>query len=277
MNGRVCLVTGATAGVGFETALGVAREGAHVVVLGRSAERSRAAVERIRRQTDSETVECVVADLSIQSEVRRVAAEIVERYPRLHVLVNNAGGLFLNGQQSADGIEMTLALNHLAPFLLTRLLLPRLTASAPSRIVNVSSMAHVGARIDDGDLRFPGWTGYQRSKLANLLFTYDLARRLEGTGVTVNALHPGLVDSEFGKNNRGLFRLVRPLVYRFAISPAAGARTSVYLACSPEVEGVTGKYFVRYSPRRSSRASYDRAAADRLWQASSAMTGLPPD
>lgn len=277
MKRRVSLVTGATAGVGFETALGIARQGADVVVLGRKADRSRTAVDRIRRLTGNANVDFIVADLSIQADVRRAATEIAERWPQLGVLVNNAGGLFLNGQTSADRIEMTLALNHLAPYLLTRLLVPVLEGNAPSRIVNVSSMAHRGATIDFDALRFGGWKGYQRSKLANILFTYELARRLDGTNVTVNALHPGLVNSDFGKNNSGPFRWVRPLVYGFAISPAKGARTSVYLACSPEVDGVTGKYFVRCRPRRSSRASYDRGAAERLWKVSGEMTGLPAD
>ncbi len=277
MKGKVCLVTGATSGVGFETALGIARRGARVVVVGRSLERSTAAVERIRQQAGNPDVDFLVADLSTQAEVRRLASEVAGRYPRLHVLVNNAGGLFLNGQVSADGIEMTLALNHLGGFLLTRLLLPILKAGEPSRIVNVSSMAHRGAKIDGEPLHFAGWKGYERSKLANILFTYELARRLEGSGVTVNALHPGLVASGFGMNNRGLFPLVKPLVDLFAISNERGARTSVYLACSADVEGVTGKYFVKCRPRRSSRASYDRDAAARLWQVSSAMTGLPAD
>lgn len=275
MTGRICLVTGATSGVGYETARAVARHGATVVVVGRSAERSRDAVDRIREQTGNTNVEFLVADLAAQREVRRLAAEFAERYARLHVLVNNAGGLFLNGQVSPDGIEMTLALNHLSYYLLTRLLLPMLKASAPSRIVNVSSMAHYGTRIDFANLHFGGWGGYKRSKLANILFTYELARRLEGTGVTANALHPGIVNSGFGRNNSGLFRLVRPLVYSLALNNEQGARTSVYLACSPDVEGVTGTYFTRRRPRRSSRASYEADAATRLWDLSAAMTGLP--
>jgi NAD(P)-dependent dehydrogenase (short-subunit alcohol dehydrogenase family) len=270
-------VTGATSGVGFETARGIAQQGATVVIVGRSLERSRTAVERLRRQTGNPNVDFLLADLSAQADIRRLAGEFEQRYARLHVLVNNAGGLFLNGQVSADGIEMTLALNHLGYYLLTRLLIPLLEASAPARIINVASVAHVGARMDFPTLRFNGWKGYKRSKLANILFTYELARRLEGKGVTVNALHPGLVASGFGMNNRGLFPLVKPLVDLFAVSIEQGASTSVYLACSPEVEGVTGKYFVRCKPGRSSRASHDPDAAARLWQVSSAMTGLTAD
>lgn len=277
MRGRICLVTGATSGIGFETARGIAQRGATVVIVGRDLERSRTAVDRIRQQTGNLNVEYLVADLSIQAEVRRVAAEFEKRYSRLHVLVNNVGGLFLNGQVSADGIEMTLALNHLGYYLLTRVLLPVLKASPPARIVNVASLAHVGTDIDFRTLEFGGWKGYKRSKLANILFTYELARRLEGTGVAVNALHPGLVASNFGTNNHGAFPLIKPLVNWFAISNEEGARTSIYLACATEVEGVTGKYFARCKPQRSSRPSHDPTAAARLWRMSAEMTGLTAD
>lgn len=273
----ICLVTGATSGIGYVTAREIARQGATVVGVGRSVERSRAAVDRIRNQTGNPRVEFLVADLSSQPEIRRLAGEVKARYPQLHVLVNNVGGLFLNGQVAPDGTEMTLALNHLGPYLLTRLLVDVLKASAPARIVNVASVAHLGARIDFANLRFGGWSGYQRSKLANVLFTYELARRLQATGVTANALHPGLVNSGFGLNNRGLFAFLRPLAYFMAIDNERGARTSIYLATSPEVDGVTGRYFVRCRPRRSSGASYDRADAGRLWNVSAEMTGLPAD
>jgi NAD(P)-dependent dehydrogenase (short-subunit alcohol dehydrogenase family) len=274
---RICLVTGGTSGIGFETARGIARHGLTVVVVGRSLERSRAATDRIRGESANPHVDFLLADLSVQADVRRLAAAFRERYSELHVLVNNAGGMFLNGQTSPDGLEMTLALNHLAGYLLTRLLLDLLKASAPARVVNVASVAHVGARIDFSNLRFGGWGGYKRSKLANVLFTYELARRLEGTGVTANSLHPGLVASGFGMNNRGLFPLIKPLVDCVAVTNEEGARTSIHLACSAEVGGVTGKYFVKCRPRRSSGASYDRAAAARLWEMSAGMTGLPID
>jgi NAD(P)-dependent dehydrogenase (short-subunit alcohol dehydrogenase family) len=276
MRGRVCLVTGATGGIGLATACGLARQGATVVIAGRSLERGRAAVERIKAEGGPDA-EFLLADLSSQPDVRRLAEEFSRRHASLHVLVNNVGGLFLNGQRSPDGVEMTLALNHLGPYLLTRLLRDVLIASAPSRVVNVSSLAHLGARLELPDLRFAGWRGYKRSKLANVLFTYELARRLEGTGVTANALSPGLVASDFGRNNRGPFRLVRPLVYAFAPGCESGARTSVHLAAAPDLEGVTGKYFTRCQPRRSSRASYDRAAQARLWELSASLTGLPAD
>ena len=274
MKGRICLITGATAGIGLETARGIARRGATVIIVGRDRERCRAATDLIRNQTGNKNVDFLVADLSMQEEVRQLTVQLKSRYPQIHVLVNNVGGLFLNGQTNASGVELTLALNHISYFLLTNLLLDTLKASAPARIINVSSFVHTGVRIDFSRLQWGGWKGYKRSKLANILFTYELARRLEGTGVTANALSPGFVASNFGKNNSGYFRLVRPVVYSFAIGLEQGARTSIYLACSSEVEGVTGKYFAWCKERRSSRASYDRAAAAELWRTSAEMTAL---
>ena len=277
MGERLCLVTGATGGIGLETARGIAQHGWTVVIVGRNLEKSRTTAAQITEQTGNPHVEFLVADLSIQAEIRRLAEEFKERYSHLDVLVNNAGGMFLNGQVSADGIEMTLALNHLGYYLLTRLLCDLLKASAPARIVNVASVAHFGARIDFANLQFSGWRGYKRSKLANILFTYELARRLEGTGVTANALSPGLVASRFGMNNRGLFPWIKPLVDCFAVSNEQGARTSIHLACSADVEGVTGKYFTGCRPQHSSAASYDRAAAVRLWEMSARLTGPATD
>lgn len=274
MRDRICLVTGASSGIGFETALGIARRGATVVLVSRADERGWAAVARIRDASGNPRVDFVRADLSSQADVRRLAEDIRGRYLRLHVLVNNAGGLFMNGQVSVDGIEMTLALNHLGGYLLTRLLLPMLTAGAPARIINVSSVAHTGRRIDLTRMSCAGWKGYGRSKLANILFTYELARRLAGTGVTVNALHPGLVASGFGMNNTGLFPWVKPFVNLLAVRNEEGARTSVHLACAADVEGVTGKYFVKGRPVDSSPASYDERVAAHLWEVSAAMTGL---
>ena len=232
------------------------------------------AASLVAERASNSNVDFLVADLSLQDEIRRLAAEAKARYPRIHILVNNAGGLFMNGQTNRAGIEMTLALNHLAYFLLTNLLLETLKASAPSRIINVSSLAHIGVRIDFSNLRWGGWKGYKRSKLANILFTYELARRLANSGVTANTLSPGLVASNFGKDNRGLFRICRPLIFSVAISEEQGAQTSIYLACSPEVEGVTGKYFVKRKEKRSSDVSYDRDSAARLWRVSAEMTGI---
>ena len=277
MKDRVCVVTGATSGIGFETARGLAKLGATVVLVGRSPEKCASAVARLRRETGNPSVESLVADLSIQADIRKLAEELGRLYPHIHVLVNNVGAVFMNGQVSAEGVEMTLALNHLGYYLLTRLLTPVLQASAPSRIVIVSSFAHFGARITPPDLDFSGWGGYQRSKLANLLFSFELARRLAGTGITVNALSPGYVASGFGLNNRGLLATLKPMMNVFAVSNETGARTSIYLASSPELDGVTGKYYTRCTPRRSSRASTDRAAAARLWEMSAGMTGLAAD
>ncbi|HEV8652081.1 MAG TPA: SDR family oxidoreductase [Actinomycetes bacterium] len=277
MRGRICLVTGATSGIGAVTAEELAGRGATVVMIGRSAERTAATVDRIRRRTGSSTVEHLLADLSAQRDVRQLADQFTARHDRLHVLVNNAGAVFIRRHLSPDGLELTFALNHLAYFLLTNLLLDRLKASAPARIVNVSSDAHQRARIDFDDLqaeRSYSVAVYGRSKLANLLFTYELARRLQGTGVTVNALHPGVVATRFGTNNGRVIRLLHPLLRPFLISPEQGARTVVHLATSSEVEGVTGSYFVKERPSSSSRASYDTAAAERLWRVSEEMTGL---
>jgi NAD(P)-dependent dehydrogenase (short-subunit alcohol dehydrogenase family) len=275
--GRICLVTGATSGIGAVTALELARRGDTVLVVGRNPARCAATVAHLRRQTGNPAVEALVADLSSRQDVRRLAREVQDRFPRLDVLLNNAGALFLKRRLSVDGIEMTFALNHLGYFLLTGLLLDRLKASAPARVINVASAAHRRTTMNFDDLQgvrsYRGFRAYCQSKLANLLFTYELARRLEGTGVTVNALHPGVVATRFGTNN-WLWRLWRPIFRLFSISPARGARTMTYLATSPEVERVTGKYFVKEQVVASSPDSYDRAAALRLWRVSEELTGL---
>lgn len=305
MVGKVCLVTGGTAGIGLAAARELARRGAEVIIVGRSEERCRAAVERIRTDAASSfgSAEYVRADLSTRAGVRRLAAEVLARRERLDVLINNVGALFALRSESEEGIEMTLAVNHLAPFLLTNLLLDAVRASGGGRIINVSSDAHEmvkGFDFEDpqgrsGRLsgpgsdgrselksfifavsaprRHPGLLRYAQSKLANLLFTYELARRVEGTGVTVNALHPGFVASSFTAGNGSYGWFMRRAASIAAISPEAGARTVVYLAASPEVEGVTGKYFVKERAVASSAASYDEAAQRRLWEMSEEMTG----
>jgi NAD(P)-dependent dehydrogenase (short-subunit alcohol dehydrogenase family) len=211
--------------------------------------------------------------------VRRLADDFKSHFSRLDVLVNNAGAVFLTRHESADEIEMTFGLNHLNYFLLTNLLLDMLIASAPARVVNVSSGAHNGARLNFDDLEnkrgYNGMRAYGQSKLANLLFTYELARRLEGKGVTANALHPGFVASNFAKNNLGILKPLMSLIQLGAISPEEGAQTSIYLASSPEVAGVTGKYFVKKKAVTSSTASYDEETARRLWDISARLTGLP--
>jgi retinol dehydrogenase-12 len=285
VQGKVCLVTGATSGIGAVTAEALAQQGATAVIVGRDPAKCEAVAARIRQRTGNPSVGHLVADLSRQADVRELARQFLERYPRLDVLVNNAGGIFLSRRLSADGIEMTFALNHLGYFLLTTLLLDRICASAPSRIVNVASIGHKlaeGARFED--LQFErgyraGFPAYHHSKLANLLFTYELARRLEGTSVTVNALHPGLVATNIGTNN-GLSWQVLSFFYQRIlrpnyVSPEEGARTIVYLASSPEVEGVTGCYFVDERAVPSSKASNDVDAARRLWDLSEELTASP--
>jgi retinol dehydrogenase 12 len=277
MNGKTCLVTGATSGIGEVAARELAGLGARVIVVGRSPERCTATLEGIRRETGSARVESIVADLSSQAEVRRLAGEVRGRCDRLDVLLNNAGGMFLDRRESPDGIELTLALNHLSYFLLTNELLPLIKASAPARIVNVASDAHKGASIDFDDIqgrrRYAGWRAYQQSKLANILFTYELARWLEGSGVTANTLHPGFVRTRFFADFTGWIGLITKLGAKLvAIDPEEGAKTSVYLASSPEVAGVTGQYFVKCRPARSSPQSHDRVAAERLWQVSEELT-----
>jgi NAD(P)-dependent dehydrogenase (short-subunit alcohol dehydrogenase family) len=275
--GKVCLVTGATGGIGLVTARELARGGAVVVGVGRSPERAKAAAAQLRQQTGNAAVEYLVADLSAQAEIRRLAEAFRQRYDRLDVLVNNAGAMFLRREETVDGLERTFALNHLAYFLLTHRLLPVLRASAPARIVNVASAAHVGARLDFDDLQsrrgYRGFRAYGRSKLANVLFTYELARRLAGTGVTANALHPGFVGTGFGQQTAGRLAPLWRVVQLFALSPEHGAQTSIYLAGSPAVEGVTGQYFVKQQPVRSSPASYDEAVARHLWEVSLQLTG----
>jgi NAD(P)-dependent dehydrogenase (short-subunit alcohol dehydrogenase family) len=280
MAGKTCVVTGATSGIGEVTACELARRGARVIIVGRSVERCAATLARIRDATGTTKAESLIAELSSQSSVRELADQIINRCDQLDVLVNNAGGMFLTRRESVDGIEMTLALNHLSCFLLTNLLLPLITTSTPARIINVASDAHKGASIHFDDLqfrrRYSGWRAYQQSKLANILFTYELARRLEGVGVTVNTLHPGFVRTGFFRDMEGWKGwVIRQSAALFAIAPEQGARTLIYLASSPEVAGVTGRYFVKEKPTVSSGASRDQAVAQRLWQVSEELTGTP--
>ncbi len=279
MDGKVVLVTGANSGIGSATALELARSGAAVVIVGRNKEKTRVTASNIRLKSGSPIVECLIADLSSMADVRQLASEFMKKYHRLDVLVNNAGAIFARRNITVDGLEMTFALNHLANFLLSNLLLDLIKASAPARIVNVSSRAHQRAELDFHDLQtahygYGGFKAYGRSKLANVMFTYELARRLDGTGVTANALHPGGVNSGFGKNNGGVMRLAMKMVSRFQLTPEQGAQTSIYLASSPAVEGVSGKYFVDCAEVNSSPASYDEAAQKRLWEVSAEMTGI---
>ncbi len=277
MAGKIALVTGATSGVGAVTARVLAEHGATVVLIGRDRERCAAAARRIQEETKNRSVEFLVGDLSAQRGIRGLAEEFRSRHDRLDVLVNNAGAMYWGREETVDGLERTFALNHLSYFLLTNLLLDTLKASAPSRIVSVSSESHRGAKINFDDLQakrsYSAMRAYGQSKLGNVLFTNELARRLNGSGVTTNALHPGFVASNFAKNNGGIISLVMRVLHRFAISPEQGAQTSLYLATSPEVDGVTGKYFNNRKAVPSSKESYDEAVAKRLWDVSATLTG----
>jgi NAD(P)-dependent dehydrogenase (short-subunit alcohol dehydrogenase family) len=276
MRGKTCLITGATLGIGKETALGLAKMGAHVVIVGRDEKRTRETGAWIAQQSGNVQVDHLVADLSLQTEVRRLAAAILSAYPRLDVLVNNAGAIFTKREVTAEGFEKTWALNHLAEFLLTGLLIDRLKASAPARIVNVASDAHQSGRIDFDDLqgaqKYRGIAAYSQSKLANIMFTYALARRLAGTDVTANCLHPGVVGTGFGHNTPGLVNTILSLMRPFLLTPEKGALTSIYLASSPEVADVSGGYFAKSKPAKSSARSLDVAAQERLWTVSESET-----
>jgi NAD(P)-dependent dehydrogenase (short-subunit alcohol dehydrogenase family) len=279
MHNKTVIVTGANAGIGRVTALELAKMGARVVMVCRDKERGAAAQQAIIAQTGNTKVDLLLADLSSQQSIRQLANTIQQKYNRLDVLVNNAGAMFASRQVTVDGLEMTFALNHMNYFLLTNLLLDLLKASAPSRIVNVSSEAHRGTQLDFADLQheksFPGFGVYGQSKLANIYFTYELARRLEGTGVTANALHPGFVATNFAKNNGLMYRVGMVFMRPFAMNDQKGAETQIYLASSPEVEGVTGKYFNKKKAVPSSNVSYDVAAAQRLWSTSESLSQIP--
>ncbi len=278
MHGKVCLITGGTNGIGKSAALGLAQMGATVVIVGRNAQKTAHVVEEVRAASGNQSVDSLVADLSSQRDIRQLADDFKRRYATLHVLLNNAGAVFMQRQLSVDGIEMTFALNHLAYFLLTHLLLDTIQASVPARIINVSSDAHSGGQIEFDNLqgeRHYGTRAYGNSKLANILFTMELSRRLEGTGVSVNALHPGFVNTGFGKNNPGLLiKIIRAIIPLIARSPDKGAETSLYLASSVEVETLTGKYFHDSKAIPTAPQANDRAVAKRLWDVSAEMVDL---
>jgi NAD(P)-dependent dehydrogenase (short-subunit alcohol dehydrogenase family) len=278
MEGKVCLVTGATRGIGRAAAWELARMGATVLVTARDPGRGRDTAEEIRRDTGRE-VAVLEADLASQASIRRLAEEVRRRTDRLHVLLNNAGAIYTERRLSPDGLELTFALNHLGYFLLTNLLLDLLRNGAPSRVVSVASEAHRGGRIDWDDLQGErryrgGWKAYGQSKLANILFTRELARRLRGSGVTANCLHPGVVATGFGRNNRGIFGTLVKLAAPLFLSAARGADTAVWLASAPEVASVSGEHFARRKPIRSTPAGEDMEAARRLWEVSEKLTGL---
>jgi retinol dehydrogenase-14 len=278
---KVCIITGATSGIGKAAALSLAKKGAHLLLVSRSVEKGKGLQHEIDSIRTNSKAELYVADLSSQAEIRRLAEEIRKRHAVINILLNNAGGIFGTRRITADGLEHTFALNHLAYFHLTNLLLDRLKASESARVVNVTSQMHRYTAIDFDDLglekKYSPMKSYAQSKLANLLFTYELARRLSGTRVTVNAYHPGGVRSNFGRELPGTAGFFFRHLGFLLRSPEKGAETAVWLASAPELEGVTGKYFLDKREIRSSAISYDQLAARRLWDISARSVGFPPE
>ena len=277
LTGRVCVLTGATRGIGRATAMGLAKLGATLILVCRRLEDGTEVADRLSA-AGAHPAEIVLADLASQASIRNAASEITARHERVHVLVNNAGVILRTREVTVDGFEMQFAVNHLAYFLLTNLLLEPLKRGAPSRIVNVSSGAHQGGRLDfdalQSEKRYEPIRVYSMTKLANLLFTYELARRLEGTGVTVNAVHPGVIATRLLASYLDLPVVGGTIARAFGAKPEKGAEASIYLAASPAVAGITGGYFSGGQQSRSSPASYDEATARRLWEVSAQMTGL---
>jgi len=281
MAGKTVLITGATGGIGKATAIGLATMGARVGITGRDLIRAEQAAADIRDASGNSAVDAFAADMSSQADVRRLAGAVLDAYPRLDVLVNNVGGFWAHRHTTADGLEHTFALNHLAPFLLTNLLLDRFKASTPARVVTISSGAQAAGRTDFDDLQgarnYSGQRAYSQSKLANIMFTNELARRLHGTGVTANSVHPGVVRTNFGSEDQaGFFLIISPLVRPFLKAPAQGARTPIYVASSSDVEGLTGQFFANGKPRTANKAAGDAGVTARLWRVSADLVGLGP-
>ena len=278
IRGKTCMITGATSGIGRASAIELGRMGAKLVLVCRNRERGDELVREIQRAGNPD-VELMVADLESQAQIRKLAADFLATKKPLHVLINNAGVFNMKRALTSDGLEEVFAVNHLAYFMLTLLLLDRIKESAPARIINIASDLHKRATLKFDDLgggrSFGGMSSYGQSKLANVVFTYELARRLAGTGVTVNCVHPGGVATNLAKNNGALAAVAWKVIGAFMKSPENGARTQIYLASSPEVEGVTGKYFIDSKEARSSAESHDANVARRLWEVSAQMTGLP--
>lgn len=281
MKDKTVLITGANAGIGLATSIGLARLGARVLMVSRDEGRGREAQTIVKERSGNDDIHLLNADLSNPSAIRNLAKGVVDTFGMLHVLLNNAAVIPRRRDVTGDGLEVQFAVNHLAYFHLTGLLMGLLKANVPARVVNVSSQVHAGATIEFDDLQSEREYGrtrvYGKTKLANVLFTYELARRLEGTGVTANCLHPGVVATNLLADAGGLPRRLKAMTRIAAVSMDAGARTSVYLASSEEVEGVSGKYFVKERAVASSQESYDEEAARRLWDISCRMTGLDPD
>ena len=273
MNGKVCLVTGATDGIGKVSARVLAEKGAKVIIVGRNPEKSATVLAELKSSSGNENIDLLMADLAVMQEVRDLAEQVISHYDRLDVLLNNAGGYFAKHELTSDGLERTFALNHMSYFLLTNKLMELLKSSAPARIVNVSSDAHYGVDMDfenlNGEQEYKAWKAYQKSKLANVLFTYELLKKVPAD-ITVNCLHPGFVATNFGHNIGGFFGPVLKIAQRIsAIDPEEGAKTSIFLCSAPEVKGVSGKYFYKCQPNTSSRESRNMDTGKRLWQISS--------
>jgi NAD(P)-dependent dehydrogenase (short-subunit alcohol dehydrogenase family) len=278
LTGKTCLITGANSGIGKATALGLAKMGAELVMVCRDREKGEAAQKEIMAESRNSNIELMLADMSSQDSIRRLASDFQKTHEKLHLLINNAGVYLTKRITTVDGLEATLATNLLGPFLLTNLLLGVLRTSAPSRIVNVSSDAHNGVRIDFDDLqgekKFSGWQAYGQSKLGLILYTHELSKRLAGTDVTVNSVHPGVVRTHFAKNNGGLVAIGFRIIGAFFISPLTAAKRVLYVATSPDLTNVSGKYFSKMHEEKSSRESYDDGSAKRLWQMSEQLTRL---
>jgi NAD(P)-dependent dehydrogenase (short-subunit alcohol dehydrogenase family) len=278
LEGKVCVITGATSGIGQVAAETLARMGARIVIVARDPRRGAAVLARLRAVAPSVAHAVHYADLARIAEMKRIAAEISAAEPRIDILVNNAGALFAHREQTGDGLEKTFALNHVAYFVVTQGLSERLFAAAPARVVSTASDAHQGAHLDFADLqtakRYNGVRAYRRSKLCNILWTRELARRWADRGVTVNCCHPGFVATRFGDNAGGLLSYAVRIAKLFAISPNRGARTLVHLAASPEVGGITGGYFVESRLTAPNRQAQDDAIARRLWAETERLIGM---
>jgi len=273
MNGKVCLVTGATDGIGKVSARVLAEKGAKVIIVGRNPEKSATVLAELKSSSGNKNIDLLMADLAVMQEVRDLAEQVISHYDRLDILLNNAGGYFAKHELTSDGLERTFALNHMSYFLLTNKLMELLKSSAPARIVNVSSDAHYGIDMEfenlNGEQEYKAWKAYQKSKLANVLFTYELLKKVPAD-ITVNCLHPGFVATNFGHNIGGFFGPVLKIAQRIsAIDPEEGAKTSIFLCSAPEVKGVSGKYFYKCQPKTSSRESRNMDTGKRLWQISS--------
>ncbi|MES2591314.1 MAG: SDR family oxidoreductase [Bacteroidota bacterium] len=280
MQNKNVLITGATAGIGLETAKVLAKKGANIYIVARNTDKAKSAVEEIKSQNKNSTVDYFIADLSSQKEVRRLAEEVNAKLQKLDVLINNAGGVFQQKQYSVDNIEMTFATNHLSYFLLTNLLLDLLKKSTPARIVNVASDSHYRGKMDINDLglnaNYGGLKAYEQSKLANVLFTLELAERLKDSGITVNVLHPGRVKTDIGLKNTGvLYKLAWNFFKVFSsVSIEKGAETSIFLAHSENVKDVSGKYFSDCKPKMYSRYAETAGLKEKLWDSSEKLTGI---